>query len=165
MIIGGQAMLLYGDARLTNDIDVTLGVDVDNLPEIMTVLKKIRLKSLRSDVKKFVEQTLVLPAIEEKSGIRVDFIFSNSLYEHQALKRAKTIRIHHQQVRFASVEDVIIQKIIAARPTDIEDTLKMMVKQTKLNTRYIRKWLGAFEDTMNVSYLSTFNKLYKKSKH
>ena len=29
MIIGGQALLLYGEPRLTKDIDVTLGVEHD----------------------------------------------------------------------------------------------------------------------------------------
>jgi len=31
MIIGGQAVLLYGEPRLTRDIDVALGIDVDKL--------------------------------------------------------------------------------------------------------------------------------------
>lgn len=32
MVIGGQAVLIYGEPRLTKDIDITLGVDVDGLP-------------------------------------------------------------------------------------------------------------------------------------
>jgi hypothetical protein len=31
MIIGGQAILLYGSPRLTKDIDITLGVNIDGL--------------------------------------------------------------------------------------------------------------------------------------
>ena len=31
MLIGGQAVLLYGEPRLTRDIDITLGVDVDKI--------------------------------------------------------------------------------------------------------------------------------------
>jgi hypothetical protein len=31
MIIGGQAVLLYGEPRLTKDIDITLGVDSAHL--------------------------------------------------------------------------------------------------------------------------------------
>lgn len=29
IIIGGQAVLLYGEPRLTRDIDITLGVSID----------------------------------------------------------------------------------------------------------------------------------------
>ena len=31
MIIGGQAVLVYGEPRLTKDIDITLGVGLDRL--------------------------------------------------------------------------------------------------------------------------------------
>ena len=34
MVVGGQAVLLYGEPRLTKDIDITLGVGVDGLPKI-----------------------------------------------------------------------------------------------------------------------------------
>ena len=37
MIIGGQAVLLYGEPRLTRDIDVTLGVDVNRLADLVTL--------------------------------------------------------------------------------------------------------------------------------
>jgi len=31
MIIGGQVVLLYGEPRLTRDIDITPGVNIDEL--------------------------------------------------------------------------------------------------------------------------------------
>jgi hypothetical protein len=37
MIIGGQAVLLYGEPRLTKDIDITLGVNVDRLKDLLDV--------------------------------------------------------------------------------------------------------------------------------
>ncbi len=35
MVIGGQAVLLYGEPRLTRDIDVTLGLGPDALPSLL----------------------------------------------------------------------------------------------------------------------------------
>ncbi len=35
MVIGGQAVLLYGEPRLTRDIDVTLGTDLGRLSEVL----------------------------------------------------------------------------------------------------------------------------------
>jgi hypothetical protein len=46
MVIGGQAVLLYGEPRLTRDIDVTLGIGVEELGRIKKVLPAKRLKSL-----------------------------------------------------------------------------------------------------------------------
>jgi hypothetical protein len=34
MIIGGQAVLLYGMRRMTRDIDITLGVNIDELESV-----------------------------------------------------------------------------------------------------------------------------------
>ena len=35
MIIGGQAVLLYGTPRMTKDIDITLGVDAGGLERLL----------------------------------------------------------------------------------------------------------------------------------
>ena len=46
MIIGGQAVLVYGEPRLTRDIDVTLGVGVERLPEIIQIAQNLKWKVL-----------------------------------------------------------------------------------------------------------------------
>ena len=51
MIIGGQAVLLYGEPRLTKDIDITLGVTPVRLLEIeslMILIKFLTALSLQS---------------------------------------------------------------------------------------------------------------------
>ncbi len=103
MIIGGQAVLLYGEPRLTRDIDITLGVGIDHLDALLQTMKKIPLRALPENVAAFVQQTMVLPAIDEATGIRVDFIFSSTPYESQAINRANHIRILGQDVSFARV--------------------------------------------------------------
>jgi len=37
MVIGGQAVLVHGEPRLTRDIDITLGVDIDRLGQVLAV--------------------------------------------------------------------------------------------------------------------------------
>ncbi|MGH7657069.1 MAG: nucleotidyl transferase AbiEii/AbiGii toxin family protein, partial [Gemmatimonadales bacterium] len=43
MLIGGQAVLLHGAPRLTEDIDVTLGTGPDALPAIREVCRTLGL--------------------------------------------------------------------------------------------------------------------------
>lgn len=43
MIIGGQAVLFYGEPRLTRDIDITLGVDIDRQPDVTAAAAKLGL--------------------------------------------------------------------------------------------------------------------------
>ncbi|MBA4392558.1 MAG: hypothetical protein C0407_03295 [Desulfobacca sp.] len=145
MIIGGQAVLLYGEPRLTRDIDITLGVDIEGLGELLAVAQDLNLKPIPKDPAAFVKETLVFPVIEENSGIRVDFIFSYTPYESQAIQRAKSVLIKDQAVFFASPEDLIIHKIFAGRPRDLEDVRTILLKNPDLDLSYIYDWLREFD--------------------
>jgi len=160
MIIGGQAVLLYGEPRLTRDIDITLGVNIDQLEILLTLAQQISLKPLPEDVAVFVRQTMVLPALDEETGIRVDFIFSFTPYESQAIQRAKKVRILDQDVCYAAVEDLIIHKIFAGRPRDIEDVQMVILKNSVLDVPYIEEWLKTFDDASDEkNFLATFRKI------
>ncbi|MGA2624994.1 MAG: nucleotidyl transferase AbiEii/AbiGii toxin family protein [Bacteroidota bacterium] len=162
MIVGGQAVLQYGEPRLTKDIDVTLGLGVDGLPKVLSLLRKLGLRCLLQSPKKFVEATYVLPAMDAESRVRVDFIFSDTSYERQSIKRSKVIVIRNQRVRFATLEDVIIQKVIAGRARDLEDVSNMLMKNPRANARYIKKWLGEFETALGIVLVRRFSMLITK---
>jgi len=49
MVIGGQAVLLYGEPSLTRDIDITLGIGVNELNKVKRVVSAIGLKILVKD--------------------------------------------------------------------------------------------------------------------
>lgn len=165
MIIGGQAVLLYGEPRLTRDIDITLGVDTSYIDELLAVIQELSLKPIPEDIKSFVMQTMVLPALDEATGIRVDFIFSFTPYETEAIKRAKKIEILSQEVYFASPEDVIIHKIFAGRPRDLEDVRTIILKNPGIDVEYIRGWLREFDAASDTKdFLRTFEEILNKGK-
>jgi hypothetical protein len=141
MIIGGQAVLLYGEPRLTKDIDITLGINIDRLDEMLKIVKQLSLSPLPEDVPSFVQKTMVLPVLEKSTGIRVDFIFSFTPYEAQAIGRARRVVLAGQEVCFASPEDLIIHKMFAGRPRDIEDVKTLIPKNPGIDIPYIRRWL------------------------
>ena len=155
MIIGGQAVLLYGEPRLTRDIDITLGLDIDRFDEIISLSQELGLNPLPQDPLKFARETMVLPTQEKTSGIRVDFIFSFTPYESQAIRRARQIFLHHQAVCFASPEDVVIHKIVAGRPRDLEDIRAILIKNPQIDTEYIRNWLKQLSATLEDADLTT----------
>src|SRR5918996_2417990 len=71
MLIGGQAVLLHGRPRLTEDIDVTLGAGPDQWPTVRAVCADLSLTPLPEDLERFVRETFVLPARAPDTGIRV----------------------------------------------------------------------------------------------
>jgi hypothetical protein len=158
MVIGGQAVLLYGEPRLTRDIDVTLGIGVGELARIKKVLPAMGLKILVKKDREFVERTMVLPTKDKESEIRVDFIFSFSPYERQAIAKARDIKVGRTRVKFASLEDVVIHKVISGRPRDLEDIKSILVKNPRYDSDYISGWLREFDQSLKQNFLETFRK-------
>ncbi len=144
MLIGGQAVLLHGDPRLTQDIDVTLGLGPGRWSEIVDACGDIGLDPLPDEVRHFVETTFVLPALDATTGIRVDLIFSTTSYEAQAIDRAIRVEIAGAQVPFVTAEDLIIHKLFAARPRDLEDAAGVVRRKgPDLDWDYMQDWLQA----------------------
>lgn len=83
MIIGGQAVLLYGSPRLTRDIDITLGVSVDEMKRVLNTAEGMGLEIIPQDIEAFVKRTFVLPARDSSTGIRIDLIFSFTPYDEE----------------------------------------------------------------------------------
>jgi len=164
MVIGGQAVLVYGRPRLTQDIDITLGIDTDDFAIVEKMCKKLRLNILPEKPEDFAKQTRVLPAEEPKSKIRVDFIFSFSEYERQALERTRDVLIEDYPVRFASCEDVIIHKMVSGRAIDQEDVKSILIKnKNSIDLKYIRKWLSELSKIPeHKGILQRFNSLLKQ---
>ena len=163
MIIGGQAVLLYGEPRLTRDIDITLGIGTDEFPRLLAIAANLGLRPLPEDIKSFVEKTMVLPLLDDATGVRVDLIFSFSPYEHSAIGRVVRVELDGYPISFASPEDVIIHKIIAQRPRDLEDVRAIFLKNPGIDLDYIRKWLSQFEAALpEGGFVEVFEKLVGK---
>ncbi len=159
MIIGGQAVLHYGEPRLTKDIDITLGVGVDQLPVVKDAVSALGLRIETKDVDSFVKDTMVLPAADIKSGIRVDFVFSFSPFEREAIEHAKVVKYDDVPVRFASLEDLVIHKMVAGRARDIEDVRSVLLKNPGYNKEHIRNWLSDFDKAIGGNSLARFDEL------
>lgn len=162
MIIGGQAVLIYGEPRLTKDIDITIGANIDKYWDILNIVQNLNLKILPKEPYKFVKDTMVLPLLDEKTGFRIDLIFSSTEYEKEALKRVNKIKIGDTYVNYVSVEDLIIYKIISGRERDLEDLKTILIKNKKIDEKYILKWLKEFEKILNKNLRETFMKFKKK---
>ncbi len=161
MIIGGQAVLYYGEPRLTKDIDITLGLSIKEIDLALRLVKETGLSLRVKNPIGFAAKTMVIPTYERKTGIGIDFILSNSPYEQQAIKNAKKFRINEVKINIAALEDVIIHKLIAGRPRDIEDIKSIILKNPKYKKNYIVKWLKTFDRSLNADYVICFRSLIK----
>ena len=162
MVIGGQAVLLYGEPRLTRDIDITLGASLESLPEVVSLAENIGFELLVNPVE-FTTKTLVLPCRDRETGVRIDFMFSWSIYEQQALGRIRRIDLAGMPVKFAALEDVVIHKIIAGRPRDLEDVRLLLIKNPTFDQAYIQSWLKEFDEALEEDFSLRFQQVCRES--
>ncbi len=148
MLIGGQAVLLHGEPRLTQDVDLTLGVGPDRIGDVLSACEDLELEPVPDDPEAFARRTFVLPALDPETGIRVDLIFSTTKYETEAIRRAVRVEIGGADVPFATAEDLIIHKLFAARPRDLEDAAGVVRRKgADLDWGYLRTWCAEFAKT------------------
>lgn len=164
MIIGGQAVLLYGRPRMTRDIDITLGIDTDRFALIESACKTLNLRILVENAEDFAQDTKVLPAEDPDSRVRVDFIFSFTPYETQAIQNAREVSVADYPVRFSSCEDVVIHKMVAGRAIDEEDVKSILTRNKEtIDLKYIQKWLSEFAKIAEYEDISAkFRSLWMK---
>jgi len=140
MVIGGQAVLVHGEPRLTGDIDVTVDVRLDEVARLQSGIEDLGLDVL-VDVATFTRDTHVVPCRDPATGIRVDFVLATSPYERGALARACGVLIGTRHVRFTSAEDLVIHKLLGGRPRDLDDARGILLKHPALDHVLIRRWL------------------------
>jgi len=102
---------------------------------------------------------MVLPCADPATGIRVDLIFSFSPYKQQALGRVRTVKLGAAEVRFASVEDLLIHKVVAGRSRDLEDATSVLAKNPQADLSYLRHWLGQLSTALSEPLAERFEQL------
>ncbi|MCZ6529278.1 MAG: hypothetical protein O6949_02960 [Chloroflexi bacterium] len=102
---------------------------------------------------------MVLPCADPATGIRVDLIFSFSPYKQQALGWVRTVKLGAAEVRFASVEYLLIHKVVAGHPRDLEDAASVLAKNPLADLSYVRHWLGQLSTALSEPLGERFEQL------
>ena len=140
--MGGQAVIQLGEPRFTRDVDALVEADYTRVSQVAAAAKDFGLRPPDGDVEVFVRQKGVLVLYDEKSPMHVDLVFGWTPYEQEALTRKVAIPFDEQRLEFITAEDLILHKMFASRPQDIEDVKGVLLRQRgKLDLGYIRHWL------------------------
>lgn len=136
MVIGGVAAAAWGEARGTEDVDVTIWVDEASEPQKVQELAA-RLKPLDADPLEKARRARVLRMMTSH-GVRADIAFGTIPFERHAIRRARRVPIGGREVVVCSPEVLIIHKLVADRPRDRGDVEAIIKRQWKdLNRRYL----------------------------
>jgi predicted nucleotidyltransferase len=156
IIIGGHAVFVYGEFRATKDIDFSLALTPDDLPRFLPIVEKAGLQPMVPDGPLFARKNWFLPCSDSDTGLRVDFIFTITPFERDAISRANRVQVDGQFIRYVAVDDLVIQKIVAGRPRDLDDVRTIFLKTPNLNLPFIESVLRQFEEALSESLVETF---------
>lgn len=164
-LFGAQAALLYGAARLTADVDVTVRIGDRDTARLVRGLEHAGFRLRVRDVGEFVAKTRVLPFVHPRSGMPVDIVLAGPGLEELFFKRRRRRTIEGVPVFVASAEDIVVMKTLAGRGKDEDDTMAILAAQSRLNIERIRKTLGALERALGQSDLRPrFDKLLARTR-
>ena len=87
----------------------------------------------------------MLLAIHEESGINLDVSLARLPFEEEAIRSGQEIIYEGVSIRVPRAEDLIIYKLVASRPRDIEDAEKLiLLYASEIDVGRIRKILREF---------------------
>ncbi|MBL7158101.1 MAG: nucleotidyltransferase [Candidatus Omnitrophica bacterium] len=166
-ILGGIAVLVYGEPRFTADIDINIIFDRKRVGELVRAAKKHNIFPVARDSKKIAEKTgvLCLKLKEKRESFFVDIIIAENMLEFSAIKRSRLKKIDSIKARFVSPEDLVIHKITGARAHDFDDLQSVLRRQKgKLDLRYITKWLKKIDVANGTSLRKEFKQLIAEAR-
>ncbi len=99
---------------------------------------------------------MVLPMLHEPTAIRVDLLLSWTPYEAEAIGRASVVTVEGHGYMVVSPEDLVVLKVIAGRPRDLDDVRGIVVRRRDLDVDLVRRSLTQLQDVVDRDVLSEF---------
>ena len=119
-VFGAQAVIVHGVPRLSADVDVTLALMPDDPTRFVQEMAAAGF-TLRVDDEDFVRRTRIMPFIHDSTAMPLDVVLAGSGLEDEFLDRAVTVDVGGTRAPFIARADLIVAKILAGRPKDLED--------------------------------------------
>ncbi len=152
-VMGGIAVRIYAIPRPTFDVDVTLAIPRDRLPELYASLEELGLSVPEAYQSGWVDSVAGMPLVKarlylEGRGVDVDLFLAESEYQRELLARRRQAEVEGFWAWFVSPEDLVLLKLVAHRPRDLADIGDILFVQGQLDEGYLRRWaaeLGVLE--------------------
>jgi hypothetical protein len=149
-VFGAQAAILHGAVRFSEDIDVTVDVADQSYRLLIDALRREGFETRIGD-ESFIELTRVIPMFYEPTEIPVDVVLSGPGIEEIFFEGRIMVEIEKGfQIPVARPEDVVVMKILSARPKDLEDVSSVFSAQmANFDVRRVRWLLGQLERALD----------------
>jgi len=165
MIIGGVAVIAHGVPRYTADVDATVSAPDEPLERIFDVFARQHIVPRIDGALAFALERQIVLLRHEPSGVDLDVSLAWLPFELEAIRRSETRDYAGVIIRIPRPDDLVIYKLVAARPRDLEDVERLLLLHgPSLDLQHIiatvRQFADALEDTGRIDALE---RLLKKT--
>lgn len=145
-VMGGLAVRAHAIPRPTNDVDITIALPRERLPNWFEHLENRGITVPEAYRSGWVDSVAGMPIIklktylDTKQSVDIDVFLSESEFQSSILARKVQVEVEGRPIWLISAEDLILLKLIASRPRDLIDVADILFVQGELDQDYMRKW-------------------------
>jgi hypothetical protein len=144
-LIGGVAVRAYAIPRNTNDIDITIALNADDLSPFLDDLQGCGFTVPEAYYRGWLDRVQGMPVIKARlylsgRGIDVDIFLVESRLQKCLMARRVKAETEQREVWIATPEDLVLLKLLANRPRDRLDIEDILFISGQLDVGYLRKW-------------------------
>lgn len=143
-IIGGVAVSLLAEPRVTKDIDALVWLADDDWKKFLDSGASFGFFPRISDALDFARLRRVLLLKHEPTGVDIDISFGALPFELEAIEAALERDVLNFQIRVPRLTDLVVMKAVAMRPKDVLDIVRILDLHKDLDFNRIRYWVGEF---------------------
>ncbi len=145
VVMGGIAVRIHGIPRPTHDVDFTIALPRQSLPQFFARATNKGFTVPEAYESGWVDQVAGMPLVKlrmylESHGVDVDIFLAESDFQRSLLSRRQPQNYEGRTIAFVSPEDLILLKLVANRPRDLIDVDDVLFVQGQLDENYLRLW-------------------------
>lgn len=165
MVIGGVAVIALGVPRFTSDIDVTIQGRSNHPEQVFGAFSHHEIGPRIESALEFAKARQVILALHGPSGISIDASLAWLPFEEEAIQSSLATEFAGVSIRVPRPEDLVIYKLVACRPQDVEDAEGLLLLYGReMNLGRVRGLIQQFSEVLDNSIHSeTLERLLRKT--
>ena len=150
-VFGAQAVAFYGVQPNSADLDITIDLGERMMAALVEPLARAGFVARFADAA-FAAATRVFPLVHESSGWPVDLILAGPGLEQLFLDNVRMHQVARRSIRVLAPEHLIVTKLLAQRPKDLED-IRGMLRVSTIDHAIVDELLAQLEEALGQSDL------------
>ena len=154
VIVGGMAVLFYGNPRTTLDVDYVVQLSDKDIPVLVKFLQDNGFFADEYDMRAALEDKSHCTVEDKETMFRLDIKGVYNEMDERVLRNKKRTELDNIIIYIASPEDTIANKLLFSREQDLKDALGIYIRQQdNLDMEYLTnicKKIGVYDALLNL---------------